>query len=160
MRHLCARLRPHVSATFGPHNSPPDRLSIPDISPYFPKCHCSSSPSARRKRSASRLCSNATALPLCWKPNSRPFRHRVPVLHFHFAAKGAQIIRAYTAVVERCLVTGLYVGYVPGLDGAHTTAETLDELNANLAEVVALVLEDDDPPTAETEFVGIQTVRV
>ena len=68
-------------------------------------------------------------------------------------------MRAYTAVVERCPDTGLYVGYVPGLAGAHSQGATLDELNANLTEVVALILEDGEP-AIEGEFIGTQTVRV
>ena len=52
---------------------------------------------------------------------------------------------AYTAVVERCVDTGFYVGYVPGLPGAHSQAETLEELNANLREVISLILEDGPP---------------
>ena len=55
-------------------------------------------------------------------------------------------VRSYTAVVEKCPDTGLYVGYVPGFPGAHSQAETLDELNANLTEVVAMILEDDQEP--------------
>lgn len=50
--------------------------------------------------------------------------------------------RIFTAVVERDADTGLYVGFVPGLPGAHTQAESLDELNANLKEVVEMLLED------------------
>jgi len=42
---------------------------------------------------------------------------------------------AYTAVIERCTDTNLYVGYVPGLPGAHSQGASLDELNANLQEV-------------------------
>lgn len=68
-------------------------------------------------------------------------------------------MRAYTAVVERCPDTGLYVGYVPGLAGAHSQGATLDELNANLTEVVSLILEDGEP-AIEGEFIGTQTVRV
>ena len=68
-------------------------------------------------------------------------------------------MHAYTAVVERCPDTGLYVGYVPGLAGAHSQGATLDELNANLTEVVALILEDGEP-AIEGEFIGTQTVRV
>ena len=68
-------------------------------------------------------------------------------------------MRAYTAVVERCPDTGLYVGYVPGLAGAHSQGATLDELNANLTEVVALILQDGEP-VIEGEFIGTQTVRV
>ena len=68
-------------------------------------------------------------------------------------------MRKFTAVVERCSQTGLYVGYVPGLPGAHTQAETLDELSANLQEVVEMLLEDGDPKL-EAEFVGTQTIAV
>ena len=64
-----------------------------------------------------------------------------------------------TAVVERCPETGFYVGYVPGLAGAHSQAETLEELNANLREVVGLILEDGPPPVTG-EFVGTQVVVV
>lgn len=54
-------------------------------------------------------------------------------------------MRTYTAVIERCPDTGLYVGYVPGLRGAHSQAESLDELNRNLQEVIAMLLEDGEP---------------
>jgi predicted RNase H-like HicB family nuclease len=56
-------------------------------------------------------------------------------------------VRAYTAVVEKCHDTGLFVGYIPGLRGAHSQGETLDELNHNLKEVVELLLEDGDAVT-------------
>jgi predicted RNase H-like HicB family nuclease len=68
-------------------------------------------------------------------------------------------MRTYTAVVERCPETGLFVGYVPGFPGAHSQGETLDEPNRNLAEVIAMLLEDGEP-RLESEFVGTQTVRV
>ena len=66
-------------------------------------------------------------------------------------------MRTYTAIVERDADTGLFVGYVPGFPGAHSQAETLDELNHNLQEVIAMLSEDGEP-TMEAEFVGIQTV--
>ena len=47
----------------------------------------------------------------------------------------------FTAVVEYCKDTGLYVGYVPGFADAHSQGETLDELNRNLTEVVKMLLE-------------------
>ena len=53
----------------------------------------------------------------------------------------------------------MYVGFVPGLPGAHTQAESLDELNANLKEVVEMLLEDGEPHI-EAEFVGTQLVEV
>ncbi|MCP4574678.1 MAG: type II toxin-antitoxin system HicB family antitoxin [Deltaproteobacteria bacterium] len=68
-------------------------------------------------------------------------------------------MKAFTAVVERCPDTGLYVGFVPGFPGAHSQGETLDELNTNLKEVIELLLEDGIPKF-ETEFVGTQTVMV
>ncbi len=54
-------------------------------------------------------------------------------------------MRSFTAIVEKCAETGLYVGYVPGFPGAHTEAETLDELNLNLCEVIEMLLEDGTP---------------
>ena len=68
-------------------------------------------------------------------------------------------MKTFTAVVERCPDTGLYVGYVPGFPGAHTQAETLDELNKNLQEVIGMLLEEGEP-TLEAQFVGTQTVTI
>lgn len=47
-------------------------------------------------------------------------------------------MKNYTAIIERCPETGLYIGYVPGFSGAHTQAANLDELAANLREVIAM----------------------
>lgn len=68
-------------------------------------------------------------------------------------------MKTYTAVVERSPETGLFVGFIPGFPGAHTQAESLDELNANLREVLALLLEDGEPQI-DAEFVGTQLVHV
>ena len=68
-------------------------------------------------------------------------------------------VKNFTAVIERDSDTGLYVGWVPGFPGAHSQGETLDELRANLQEVVEMLLEDGDP-RLESEFVGTQTVEV
>ena len=68
-------------------------------------------------------------------------------------------MRSFTAVIEHCPDTGLYVGYVPGLPGAHSQGATLDELNANLREVISMLLEGGEPEV-EAQFVGIQTVTV
>jgi len=50
-------------------------------------------------------------------------------------------MHACTAVIEHCPDTKLYVGYVPGFPGAHSQGATLDELHANLRDVLAMVLE-------------------
>ena len=68
-------------------------------------------------------------------------------------------MQVFTAIVERCPETGLYVSFVPGFPGAHTQGETLDELNKNLKEVIEMLLEDG-VPKLEAEFVGTQTVMV
>jgi predicted RNase H-like HicB family nuclease len=49
--------------------------------------------------------------------------------------------RGFTAYVEKDPETGLYVGFVPSLPGAHSQAATLEELLQNLREVILLVLE-------------------
>ena len=68
-------------------------------------------------------------------------------------------MKSFTAVVERCPETGVYVGYVPGFAGAHSQGATLDELRTNLQEVIGMLLEDGEP-ALETQFVGTQTIQV
>ncbi len=68
-------------------------------------------------------------------------------------------MRSFTAVVEKCPDTGLYVGYVPGFPGAHSQAETLDELQRNLREVIEMLMEEGEPKL-EAEFIGTQTVMI
>jgi predicted RNase H-like HicB family nuclease len=68
-------------------------------------------------------------------------------------------MRVFTAVIEKCPDTGLYVGFVPGFSGAHSQGKTLDELNKNLREVIEMLLEDGEPEL-EGEFVGVQNVVV
>jgi predicted RNase H-like HicB family nuclease len=68
-------------------------------------------------------------------------------------------MKNYTAVVERDPVTNLLVGYVPGFPGAHSQAASLDELRANLREVIEMLLEDGEPKL-EAEFVGTQSIAI
>lgn len=68
-------------------------------------------------------------------------------------------MRTFTAVVEKCPDTGLYVGFIPGFPGAHSQGETLDELNDNLHEVVTMLLEDGEPQF-DSIFIGTQLVAV
>ncbi len=65
----------------------------------------------------------------------------------------------FTAIIEKCSETGLYVGYVPGFPGAHSQGETLDELHRNLQEVIGMLLEEGEP-LLESEFVGTHVVMV
>lgn len=68
-------------------------------------------------------------------------------------------MRTYTAVIERDQDTGLFVGYVPGWPGAHSQGATLDELHANLVEVVAMLREEGEPDL-EATFIGTRTLDV
>ena len=68
-------------------------------------------------------------------------------------------MKQFTAVIERCPQTGYYIGFIPGFPGAHTQAASLDELQANMQEVVEMLLEDGDP-VLESEFVGVQQIAV
>lgn len=69
-------------------------------------------------------------------------------------------MKYFTAVIEKCPETQLYVGYVPGLSGAHSQGSTLDELNRNLEEVIEMLLEDNKTPIFESYFIGTQNVMI
>ncbi|MCP4221674.1 MAG: type II toxin-antitoxin system HicB family antitoxin [bacterium] len=71
-------------------------------------------------------------------------------------------MRKIAAYIERDIETGFYVGIIPGISGAHTQGETLDELHKNLKEVVALCVKEmtSEQIDALPEFVGIQQVEV
>ena len=65
----------------------------------------------------------------------------------------------YTAIIERCPDTGLYVGHVPSFPSAHSQGKNLDELRHNLAEVTSMLIEDGEAEI-EADFVGTQTFVV
>ena len=71
-------------------------------------------------------------------------------------------MRKFAAYIEKDPETGLYVGIVPGIPGAHTQGETLDELQRNLKEVLELCLGEMDSESMNEipEFVGIQEIEV
>lgn len=55
-----------------------------------------------------------------------------------------------------------YIGIVPGLNGAHTQAPTLDELYTNLQDVIQLCLKemDEDEKKELPNFIGTQNISV
>lgn len=67
-------------------------------------------------------------------------------------------MKKIAAYIEKDSETGLYVGIVPAISGAHSQGETLDELYKNLKEVLELCLEEMDPESLNEipEFIGIQ----
>lgn len=69
----------------------------------------------------------------------------------------------FTAQIEQDAQTGLFVGYIPAIPGAHSQGATLDELHVNLTEVLELCLEEI--PESEihglsSKFVGTQQISV
>ncbi|MBI2851809.1 MAG: type II toxin-antitoxin system HicB family antitoxin [Chloroflexi bacterium] len=70
-------------------------------------------------------------------------------------------MKTFTAYVEQDPETGLYIGIVPGIPGAHTQGATLDELQRNLKEVLELCLEEYEEPSENLpKFVGLQQIEI
>ena len=70
-------------------------------------------------------------------------------------------MKTFTAYIEWDPETKLYVGVVPGITGAHTQGESLDEVNQNLKEVLELCMEQDARFADEMpRFVGLQQIEV
>jgi len=65
----------------------------------------------------------------------------------------------FTAIIEKCPDTNLYVGYIPGFTGAHSQGKNLEELHNNLKEVIKMLLEDGEPQL-NSEFIGIQRIAI
>jgi predicted RNase H-like HicB family nuclease len=74
-------------------------------------------------------------------------------------------VKTFAAYVEWDPETRLYVGTVPTIPSAHSQGSTLDELQANLKEVLELCLEEYDGSLLEEydgslddlpRFVGLQ----
>ena len=69
--------------------------------------------------------------------------------------------RVYTAVVEYDAESKMYIGSVVGIRGAHTQAATLDELQVNLKEVIALCMEEFHLDEEEIpRFIGLQQIEL
>jgi predicted RNase H-like HicB family nuclease len=64
--------------------------------------------------------------------------------------------RQFMVYVEWDAESKTYIGTVPGIRGAHSCADTLEELRANMKEVLELVLVSNaSTPSFPTNFVGI-----
>lgn len=53
-------------------------------------------------------------------------------------------MHAFTVIIEKCPETDLYVGYIPDFTGVHSQADSLDELQKNLQEVIKMLSEDNE----------------
>ena len=65
----------------------------------------------------------------------------------------------FFVIVERD-EDGMYVGEVPNLPACYSQGRTIDELMANMREVIELCLEESSGTEGISEFVGVQKVTV
>lgn len=65
----------------------------------------------------------------------------------------------FFVVIERD-EDGIYIGEVPQLKACYSQGETIDELMANIREVIEMCLEELDQEEPSTEFIGIQRLVV
>jgi predicted RNase H-like HicB family nuclease len=66
--------------------------------------------------------------------------------------------REFFVLIERD-EDGLFVGEVPQLGACYSQGETIDELMANMREVIQLCLEVEEQETLP-EFIGVQKILV
>lgn len=66
--------------------------------------------------------------------------------------------KEFYVVIERD-EDGYYIGEVPHLKACYSQGETIDELMANIKEVIELCLEEEEDDNL-SEFVGIQKVVI
>lgn len=67
----------------------------------------------------------------------------------------------YTAYIEKDIESGMYIGSIPSIPGAHTCAESIGELHIRLKEVLALCLEEMDKSEIEAlpTFAGLALIE-
>ncbi len=65
----------------------------------------------------------------------------------------------FTIVIEKDPTTNLFIGYVPGMVGAHSQGETIDELKSNLKDVIGLCIQEGDPFIVG-EYIGTDQLEV
>lgn len=69
--------------------------------------------------------------------------------------------REFYVIIERD-EDGYYVGEVPQLKACYSQGETIDELMANMKEVIEMCLEEleEDNLIYINEFVGVQKIKI
>jgi len=72
------------------------------------------------------------------------------------------MISKVVSYIEKDTESGMYIAVVPGIPGAHTQAQSLDDLQVKLKEVIELCLQEMDPDERKAlpEFVGVQQIEV
>ena len=69
--------------------------------------------------------------------------------------------KKFFAYIEYDKESEVYVGYIPSVDGAHTQADTLEELNEKLKEVLDLCLEEMNSDDIKNipEFIKVEEIE-
>jgi predicted RNase H-like HicB family nuclease len=67
-------------------------------------------------------------------------------------------MRTLPAYIEYDPETQTYFGLIPGIPGAHTQGDTIEELRANLKEVLELCLQEYDGELPQ--FVGVLEIEI
>jgi len=69
---------------------------------------------------------------------------------------------SFIAHVMRDLKSGMYIGFVPEMLGAHTQGRTLDEVVAGLEELILVCLEGmhEEKRRPGSEFAGVLELKV
>ncbi|OGI19073.1 MAG: hypothetical protein A3B68_07680 [Candidatus Melainabacteria bacterium RIFCSPHIGHO2_02_FULL_34_12] len=65
----------------------------------------------------------------------------------------------FTILIQKDSETGFYVGYVPGMIGAHSQGKTISELKQNLKDAISLCIEEGEPIILN-EFIGTDELEV
>ena len=66
-----------------------------------------------------------------------------------------------TTYVEQDPETGMFIGVIPGIPGAHSQAETREELSENMKEVLELCLEEQPEYFVDMpKFIGTEEVEL
>jgi predicted RNase H-like HicB family nuclease len=68
-------------------------------------------------------------------------------------------LRKFNVVIEKD-EHGMFVGTVPELPGCHSQAGSEAELLERIKEAIALYIDVNGEPAAETEFIGVKQVEV
>jgi predicted RNase H-like HicB family nuclease len=69
-------------------------------------------------------------------------------------------MKTFVAIIEKCKTTGLFVGYIPNIQGAYSQAESLDELQKNLQEVLQMISLEKNTEQPDSEFFGTQLISI
>ncbi len=83
-------------------------------------------------------------------------------MYYHLLNRGVSMKKYnFTVIIEKDEDTGLFVGDVPDLPACHSQGKTIDELMANMREVIELCLDvQRDCLLQMPTFVGVQQIEV